>query len=183
MCRGEKKKNPEWIIRCWMNERLYAKLMNYPIENRPSIIFYNLSVFPRANCFLLWHIVRWNPIRVQVKYTVIKSLLSNLNFTHKNKCQMRVRRVRAWCWALENVPYVCHFPLICVPILCEFLDCFVQKLNVDAENKTNNVKAKSEIFCLWGWDDCFVLCWTVSGALKEHTFGDGSVRPVLSLCL
>lgn len=75
--------NPEWIIRYWMNERLYAKLMNYPTENRRSVIFYNLSVFPRANCFMLWHIVRWNLIRVQVKYTVIKSFLSNLNFTHK----------------------------------------------------------------------------------------------------
>lgn len=137
--------------------------MNYPIENSLSVIFYKL----RANCFLFWHIVRWNLIMVQVKYTVIKSLLSNLNFTHK-KCQTRVAKVRALCWALEYVPYACHFPLIRVPILCEFLDCFVQKLNVDAENKTNNVKAKLEIFCLWGWDDCFVSCWAVSGALKEH---------------
>lgn len=159
--------NPEWIIRYWMNERLYAKLMNYPTENRRSVIFYNLSVFPRANCFTLWHIVRWNLIRVQVKYTVIKYFLSNLNFAHEKMSNesgehttvMLSSRV---CVTRVSLPFD-----LCSLSFVSFLTVLYKKLNVDAENKTNNVKAKSGMFCLWGWGDCFVRRWAVSGALKD----------------
>ncbi len=58
---------------------------------------------------------------------------------------MRVAKVRAWCWALEYVPYACHFPLICVPILCEFLDCLYKSWM--SMQKTKQIMLKQSWKC------------------------------------